>query len=178
MVSDYSAFVNRGIRTAPLLVNRIENNTGEIITTFQPRMNEVISAESSYKMLEMLQAVINEGTGRRLRFRYNFTAQIGGKTGTTNNHSDGWFMGFVPRLVSGCWVGGENRDIHFNEMSTGQGASTALPIWAKYMKKVYADPSLDYSEDEKFNIPEDFEPCNKMESDSIIIENGIDDIFQ
>ena len=178
MVSGYSAFVNRGIRTAPLLVNRIENNTGEIITTFQPRMNEVISAESSYKMLEMLQAVINEGTGRRLRFRYNFTAQIGGKTGTTNNHSDGWFMGFVPRLVSGCWVGGENRDIHFNEMSTGQGASTALPIWAKYMKKVYADPSLDYSEDEKFNIPEDFEPCNKMESDSIIIENGIDDIFQ
>ncbi len=128
-------------------------------------------------MLEMLQAVINEGTGGRLRHKYNMTGPIGGKTGTTNSNSDGWFMGFVPRLVSGCWVGGENRDIHFDEMRMGQGATMALPIWAKYMKKVFADKSLGYDSEEKFNIPDDFQLCDKIENDSTV-ENGIDDIFQ
>ena len=177
MVSAYTAFVNKGIRTAPILVTRIENNAGETVATFRPRLNEVISAESSYKMLEMLQAVINEGTGRRLRFKYQLTGPIGGKTGTTNSNSDGWFIGFVPRLVSGCWVGGENRDIHFDEMRMGQGATMALPIWAKYMKKVFSDKSLGYKGDEQFNIPEDFQLCDKVANDSII-DSGIDDIFQ
>lgn len=177
MVSAYTAFVDNGIRVAPLLVTKIENNEGEVVANFSPRKNEVISAESSYKMLDMLKAVIDQGTGRRLRYRYNFKGEIAGKTGTTNNNSDGWFIGCIPRLVSGCWVGGENRDIHFDKMSMGQGASMALPIWAKFMKKVYADKSLEYTDDEKFNIPDDFEFCRHELNDSIV-ENDIDEIFQ
>lgn len=177
MVSAYTAFVDNGIRVAPLLVTKIENNEGEVVATFNARKNEVISAESSYKMLDMLKAVIDQGTGRRLRYRYKFEGEIAGKTGTTNNNSDGWFIGCVPQLVSGCWVGGENRDIHFDKMSMGQGASMALPIWAKFMKKVYADKSLGYSEDKKFEIPEDFEFCRHELNDSIV-ENDIDEIFQ
>ena len=159
MVGAYTAFPNNGIRTEPLFVTRIEDNEGNIVATFTPKTHEVISKESSYKMIDMMKAVIDEGTGRRLRFRYGFKAEIAGKTGTTNNNSDGWFMGYTPSLVSGCWVGGDDRDIHFTSMSDGQGASMALPIWALYMQKVYADESLGYSQDEKFNIPEDFNPC-------------------
>ena len=107
----------------------------------------------------MLRAVINEGTGGRVRRVYGITADMGGKTGTTQNNSDGWFMGFTPSLVTGCWVGGEERDIHFDNMSDGQGASMALPIWGLYMSKVYADKSLPYSQEETFDIPEDFNPC-------------------
>jgi penicillin-binding protein 1A len=107
----------------------------------------------------MLRAVVDGGTARRLRFRYNLKGELGGKTGTTNKNSDAWFMGVAPRLVSGCWVGGEDRDIHFNTMSMGQGATMALPIFAYYMQKVYADAQLDYSEEERFDIPEHFDPC-------------------
>ena len=110
-------------------------------------------------MIDMMRAVVDQGTGTRLRFRYNFTAPIAGKTGTTNSNSDGWFIGYVPRLVSGCWVGGDDRDIHFDSMRDGQGASMALPVWALYMKKVYADETLGYSQSEKFNVPADFNPC-------------------
>jgi len=178
MVSAYTAFVNKGIRVAPVYVNRIENNEGEVVAEFHPRMNEVISAESSYKMIEMLRAVIDNGTGGRLRYKYNLEGQIGGKTGTTNNNSDAWFMGFVPRLVSGCWVGGEDRDIHFDQMAVGQGAAAALPIWAKYMKMVYADKSLGYSSSERFDVPEDFNSCGEtFEADSVMV-NEINEIFE
>ena len=176
MVSAYTAFVNKGIRVQPLLVTKIENNEGEVVADFNPRMNEVITAESSYKMLDMLQEVINHGTGGRLRYKYKFEGQIGGKTGTTNNNSDGWFMGFVPRLVSGVWVGGEDRDIHFDKMSQGQGATMALPIWANYMKAVYADRSLGYSPKDTFNIPRNFILCGESPSDTI--QEDIDNIFQ
>ena len=177
MVSAYTAFINKGIRVAPLYVTRIENNEGELVAEFHPRMNEVISAESSYKMIEMLRAVIDSGTGGRLRYKYNLEGQVGGKTGTTNDNSDAWFMGFVPRLVSGCWVGGEDRDIHFDQMSVGQGAAAALPIWAKYMKMVYADKSLNYSPLEKFDVPEDFNSCGEtFEADSLM--NDFNEIFE
>ena len=159
MVGAYTAFPNNGIRTEPLFVTRIEDNEGNIVATFSPKTYEVISKESSYKMIDMMKAVIDEGTGRRLRFKYGFTADIAGKTGTTNENADGWFMGYTPSLVSGCWVGGDDRDIHFTSMSDGQGASMALPIWAIYMQKVYADESLGYTQEEIFNIPEDFNPC-------------------
>ena len=159
MVSAYTAFVGKGIRTLPLYVTRIEDNQGNTVATFSAQKNEVISEESSYKMIEMLRAVINEGTGGRIRRIYKITADMGGKTGTTQNNSDGWFMGFTPNLVTGCWVGGEDRDIHFDRMSDGQGASMALPIWGLYMKKVFADKSLPYSQEEKFDVPEDFDPC-------------------
>lgn len=159
MVSAYTAFANRGIRTAPLFVTRIEDNEGNVVATFTPKMDEVISESSAYKMVVMLRAVINEGTGNRVRRLYGITADMGGKTGTTNRNSDGWFMGFTPSLVSGCWVGGEERDIHFDTMRDGQGASMALPVWGLYMQKVYADKTLGYSQDERFDIPDDFEPC-------------------
>ena len=159
MVSGYTAFVNHGIRTAPLYVTRIVDSEGNEVARFEPRMNEVLSDDVAHKMIYMLKAVVDGGTASRLRFRYNFTAELGGKTGTTNKNSDAWFMGICPRLVSGCWVGGDDRDIHFNTMSMGQGATMALPIFAYYMKKVYADDQLDYSQDEKFDIPEGFDPC-------------------
>lgn len=195
MVSAYTAFVGKGIRTAPLFVTRIEDKDGNTVATFTAQKNEVISEESSYKMIEMLRSVINEGTGGRIRRVYKITADMGGKTGTTQNNSDGWFMGFTPSLVTGCWVGGEERDIHFDNMSDGQGASMALPIWGLYMNKVYADKSLPYSQDEKFDIPEGWDACRGFlyttteEGDTIKVENttiaspttvsdGFDDLFQ
>lgn len=178
MVSAYTAFVNKGIRTAPLFVTRIEDNDGNVLATFSPQVNEVISESSAYKMLVMLRAVINEGTGGRVRRLYHITADMGGKTGTTNNNSDGWFMGFTPSLVSGCWVGGEERDIHFDRMADGQGASMALPIWGIYMNKVYADKTLGYSQEEKFDIPDEFDPC-KDKVTELEEENTsrLDDLF-
>ena len=178
MVSAYSAFVNKGIRVAPLFVTRIEDSDGNVISTFAPQMEEVISVSSTYKMLVMLRAVINEGTGGRVR-RYGITADMGGKTGTTNDNSDAWFMGFTPSLVSGCWVGGDERDIHFGKMTYGQGAAAALPIWALYMKKVYDDPTLGYDQQEKFKLPEGFDPCAGSETPDgeVIEEGGLDDLF-
>ena len=164
MASAYTAFVNRGIRCAPLLVTRIEDSHGNVIADFAPRMNEVVSEETSYKMLDMLMAVVDQGTGRRLRYKYNLDGQIAGKTGTTNDNSDGWFVGCVPRLITACWVGGEERSIHFNSTSLGQGAASALPIWAYYMKKIYRDRSLGYSQEEKFDIPK-LAPSSKPVAD-------------
>lgn len=181
MVSAYTAFANRGIRTAPLFVTRIEDNEGNVLANFTPQMDEVISESSAYKMLVMLRAVINEGTGGRVRRLYGITADMGGKTGTTNNNSDGWFMGFTPSLVSGVWVGGEDRDIHFDTMVNGQGAAMALPVWGLYMQKVYKDKSLGYSQEERFNIPEDFDPCKDtlMDNSSSSEDNtGLDAIFE
>lgn len=160
MVSAYTAFVNHGIRAAHMFVTRIEDNEGNVLAQFQPRMNEVISEQSAHKMLYMLRAVVDGGTGGRLRFRYGLKAQIGGKTGTTNNNSDAWFMGLTPRLVSGVWVGGDDRDIHFDSMVWGQGATMALPVFAYYMQSIYKDKTLGYSEDEVFDVPTDFNPCS------------------
>ena len=182
MVSAYTAFPNKGIRVAPLFVTRIEDNEGNIVANFTPEMQEVISEESAHKMLVMLRAVINEGTGGRVR-RLGFNADMGGKTGTTDLHADGWFMGFTPTLVSGCWVGGEDRDIHFDTMTHGQGASMALPIWANYMNKVYADKSLGYDDTDTFELPENYDPCatNSMNNEEEIIvqpsTEGLDDLF-
>lgn len=182
MVSAYTAFANRGIRTAPLFVTRIEDNEGNVLADFTPQMDEVISETSAYKMLVMLRAVINEGTGGRVRRLYGIQADMGGKTGTTNRNSDGWFIGFTPSLVSGAWVGGEERDIHFDTMVDGQGAAMALPIWGLYMQKVYKDKTLGYSETEEFNIPEDFDPCkDPLEKDMLpdeTGERGLDNIFE
>ena len=181
MVSAYTAFPNKGIRVAPLFVTRIEDNDGNVLATFAPEMQEVISVSSAYKMLVMLRAVVNEGTGGRVR-RLGVKADMGGKTGTTNYNADGWFMGFTPSLVSGCWVGGEDRDIHFDTMLHGQGASMALPIWTKYMVKVLGDKSLGYDENETFQLPEGYDPCKddvNLEGDTHIEEpiEGLDELF-
>lgn len=176
MVSAYTTFANHGIRTAPMFVSRIEDNEGNVITNFQPRMNEVISEESANKMLVLLKGVVNGGTAGRLRYKYNFTGEIGGKTGTTNRNSDAWFMGFTPQLVSGCWVGGDDRDIHFDSMRMGQGATMALPIWAYFMKKVYRDKTLPYDPNAKFDLPEGFDGCSHNAEDDM--EYGIEEVYE
>ncbi len=158
MVDAYTTFPNKGIRVEPLYVTRIEDNNGNILATFTPKTHEIISETTSYKMIYMLRNVMDHGTGVRARFRYGLKAPMGGKTGTSQNHSDGWFVGFTPALVSGVWVGGEDRSIHFDNMSAGQGANMALPIWSIYMQKVYADETLGYSAEEQFDVPEWFDP--------------------
>ena len=158
MVDAYTTFPNKGIRVEPLYVTRIEDNNGNILATFTPKTYEIISETTSYKMIYMLRNVMDHGTGVRARFRYGLKVPMGGKTGTSQNHSDGWFVGFTPSLVSGVWVGGEDRSIHFDNMSAGQGANMALPIWSIYMQKVYADEELGYTEEEQFDVPEWFDP--------------------
>ena len=175
MVSAYTTFANHGIRTAPLFVTRIEDNEGNVISKFQPRMNEVISEESANKMLVLLRGVVDGGTAGRLRYKFHMQGEIGGKTGTTNRNSDAWFVGFTPQLVSGCWVGGEDRDIHFDSMRMGQGATMALPIWAYYMKKIYADRTLGYTPMVVFDVPEGYDPCKTDEED---VAGGIDEVYE
>lgn len=156
MVDAYTAFPNKGIRVDPLYVTRIEDANGNVIGNFTPQMHEIFNETTAYKMIYMMQAVVDGGTGSRIRSRYGLTMPMGGKTGTTQNNSDGWFMGYTPSLVSGVWVGGEDRSIHFDSMAEGQGASMALPIWALYMKKVLADHELGYSPTEQFDIPSSY----------------------
>lgn len=183
MVGAYTVFANKGIRVEPLYVTRIEDAYGNTIANFTPQMSEVLTEDASYKMLHMLKSVIDGGTGGRIRFRYGLKAPMGGKTGTTQNNSDGWFMGFTPSLVSGCWVGGEDRSIHFDRLAEGQGASMALPIYGLYMQKVYADKTLGYSQEEDFDIPEIYaNPCDSVhvEDEHPVLPDtgGIDKMFE
>lgn len=158
MVNAYSTFPNKGIRTEPLYVTRIEDSNGNIIGSFTPRTHEIIGETTSYKMLYMMRAVMDQGTGVRVRYKYNVNAPMGGKTGTTQNNSDGWFMCYTPSLVNGAWVGGEDRAVHFDNMAEGQGAAMALPICALYMQKIFADPDLGYDPNEQFDVPKEFNP--------------------
>ncbi len=156
MVDAYTAFPNKGIRVEPQYVARIEDANGNVIANFNAKMHEILSESTAYKMIYMMRAVVDGGTGSRIRNRYGLRMPMAGKTGTTQNNSDGWFMGYTPSLVSGVWVGGEDRSIHFDNIAEGQGASMALPIWAIYMKKVYNDGSLGYSQSENFDVPDTF----------------------
>ena len=176
MASAYTAFVNHGIRASHMFVTRIEDGEGNIISQFAPRMNEVISEESAHKMLYMLKAVVDGGTAGRLRFKYNLKGDLAGKTGTTNRNSDAWFIGLTPTLVNACWVGGDDRDIHFESMSMGQGATMALPIFALYMQKVYQDKQLGYNEDAIFDLPDGYDPCSYVEE--ALDANDIEEIFE
>ncbi len=179
MVSAYTAFVNHGIRAAHMFVTKIEDSEGNVIAQFQPRMNEVISDESANKMLYMLKAVVDGGTASRLRFKYGMTGELAGKTGTTNNNSDAWFMGLTPTLVSGVWVGGDDRDIHFDSMAMGQGATMALPVFALYMQRVYNDKRLGYNEKAVFDMPFDYDPCKMDETGIRDIEGeDIEEVFE
>lgn len=180
MVSAYTAFVNHGIRAAHMFVTKIEDGEGNVVAQFQPRLNEVISDDSANKMLYMLKAVVDGGTAGRLRFKYGMTGELAGKTGTTNNNSDAWFMGLTPTLVSGVWVGGDDRDIHFESMAMGQGATMALPVFAYYMQKVYKDKRLGYNEKAVFDLPPGYDPCQIDESGLEDVDDGedIEEIFE
>lgn len=154
MVGAYSTFANKGVWTEPNYILRIEDKNGVVLQDFVPRKVEAISEETSYLMLNLMQGVTIFGTGARLRgSKYGFTNPIAGKTGTTQNNSDGWFMGITPELVAGAWVGCEDRNVHFRTTQLGQGANTALPIWGLFMKKVLNDPDLNYSKGD-FERPE------------------------
>lgn len=152
MVGAYSTFVNHGVWTEPLYLLRIEDKNGNVIYERQPNIKVALNPQTAYVMTDMLKSVVSEGTGRRLRYRYNFTNPIGGKTGTTQANSDGWFIGITPQLVTGVWTGAEDRAIHFASTSQGEGANSALPIFALYMKSVYADPTLKYTKGD-FEVP-------------------------
>ena len=194
MVAAYGAFANQGIYVKPVMVTRIEDKNGTVLFEATPETSDVLSAESAYVTVKLLEGVTESGSGIRLRHRgaeennpyfgtvvtgypYEFQNPIAGKTGTTQNQSDGWFIGMVPNLVTGVWVGGEDRATHFNSIAYGQGATMALPIWALYMKKLYEDPLLEISIDsfpapKKVNIPLDCELLAKLRH-----QNTADDVI-
>ena len=155
MVGANSTFANQGTYVQPIFVTRIEDKNGKVLEEFVPNTEEVFNEEKAYVMCELMKGVVQYGTGARIRYRYNLTNPIAGKTGTTQNNSDGWFIGFTPDLAAGCWVGGEDRAVHFNTTDQGQGASMALPIWGKFFQKVYADKTIKLSKG-------DFERPSKM----------------
>ena len=142
MVAAYAIYANKGVYHVPLPVYRIEDKYGNVLQEFRSDSREVITENTAYLMCNLLEGVVTEGTGVRLRYKYKLMNPMGGKTGTTQSHSDGWFMGVTPDLVGGVWVGAEDRSIHFQNLANGQGASMALPIWAKFLQKAYADPTL------------------------------------
>lgn len=181
MVAAYSTFANKGLRVDPVFVTRIEDNQGNLIYSATPHRSEVTSEKAYYKILSILLNVVDSGTAASLRGRYGISAQMGGKTGTTNSNSDSWFMGFTPDLVTGVWVGGEERYIHFNTMVLGQGARAALPIYGFYMQKVYADRKLPYSQDTRFEIPADINVCEGEiieDSGDSVVEETTEGIFE
>jgi penicillin-binding protein 1A len=148
MTGAFSTFANKGVHIEPIFITRIEDKQGNVLETFKPKTQEAISEETAYLMLLLMKGVVESGTGARLRGTYKLTNPIAGKTGTTQNNSDGWFMGITPYLVTGVWVGCEDRSVHFRSTALGQGAHMALPVWAKYMLKVYADKSLGIKKDD------------------------------
>ncbi len=144
MTGAMATYANKGVFVEPVFITRIEDKNGNLIESFSPRKEEAMSEETAYLMIELLKGVVESGTGARLRYRYELTNPIAGKTGTTQNNSDGWFIGLTPTLVTGVWVGAEDRAARFRDISLGQGANTSLPIWALYMKKIYEDKELQF----------------------------------
>lgn len=166
MVGAFNTFSNGGIYVSPVYVTRIEDRYGNVISSFHPYESEAISAETAYLMLSLLRNVVDmtgrymgeyySGTANRLRFRYNFTGELAGKTGTTQNQSDGWFIGLAPKLTAAAWVGGEDRSIHFDNLTMGSGTNMALPIYGEFFTRVYADSTLGYTMEDEFLRPVDF----------------------
>lgn len=190
MVGAYNTFANKGMYVEPMMILRIEDKNGTVLSDFTPKTKEVLSEESAYTVVNLLQGVADHGSGVRLRsqyakypdsivsgYPYKFTNPIAGKTGTTQNQSDGWFMGLVPNLTTGVWVGAEDRAAHFADIGRGQGAAMALPIWALYMQKCYADPELGISKD-KFEEPDNLSielDCEKYKSQQEGSENDLEE---
>ncbi len=169
MVGAYGTFANKGVYTRPMYVTRIEDKNGNVISRFTPKIEEVLSEDQAYLMLDLLQGVVLTGSGNRIRRVYNLMNQIGGKTGTTQNHANGWFMGVTPDLVGGVWSGWEDQAIHFETLGEGQGANMALPIFAIFLKKVYSDPQFGIMEASEFERPANFNmelDCDKLKRES------------
>lgn len=157
MVSAFNSFPSRGVQIDPIFVTRIEDNRGNVLSNFAASKREAISEESAYLMVNLMQGVVNEGTAGRLRSVYKLTGQLAGKTGTTNDQSDGWFIGYTPKITAGVWVGAEDRQVHFESLALGGGSNMALPIWGIFMKKVLEDGTLGISSNDVFVKPPGFE---------------------
>ena len=176
MTAAFNTFANYGSYAKPILLMKIEDRTGKVIKEYKPSVHEVLDKQIAQVMLDLMKNVVENGTARAIK-NYGIRAEVAGKTGTTNDHADGWFIGMTPLLTTGIWVGWENRFSHFNSLSLGQGARMALPIWAYYMSDILKDKSLNHSPNEKFNIPErirsQWEDCNSEASlENIFIEGG------
>ena len=153
MVAAYNTFPSKGVYVDPIFVTKIEDSQGNVLSEFNTRQHEAVSEETAYLMANLMQGVVNSGTGSRLRSVYALKGQIGGKTGTTNDNSDGWFIGYTPTITAGIWVGAEDRQVHFQSTALGGGSNAALPIWGRWMKKVLADGTLGISEADTFTAP-------------------------
>jgi penicillin-binding protein 1A len=195
MVGAYSTFANKGVYIKPSLITRIEDKNGTVLYQHVPETRDVLSEEAAYVTISLMEGVTQSGSGQRLRsdwalnipvykdiitgYPWKFTNSIAGKTGTTQNQSDGWFMGVVPNLATGVWVGGEDRSTHFSTIAYGQGASMALPIWANYMRDCYNNETLEISK-EDFSVPEFLSietDCKKWKENQQVIENEYPDEF-
>ena len=177
MVGAYSTYANKGVYTRPVLVTKIVDRSGTVLYNNRNWQVEAISEQTAYLMLSMLQAVVNHGTAYRIRSQYEMTMPIAAKTGTTQNHSDGWFMGVTPDLVGGVWVGGEDRAIHFDGIGMGQGATMALPVWVLFMKKCYADKTLKLSQGD-FEVPADFSFDLSCKEDRVPTEEEMEHLIE
>ena len=180
MVGAYNTFPSKGVFVEPIFVLRIEDKAGNVLANFTPKKREAISEQTAYLMVNLMQGVINEGTANRLRWKYIPEGAIAGKTGTTNDQADGWFIGYVPKLTAGVWVGAEDRQVHFEGLALGGGSNMALPIWGIFMKKVLADPSLGISKKDAFVAPGTYPEglnCNGADDDMLTGSTESDPFF-
>ena len=153
MVGAYNTYPSRGVHVDPIFVTRIEDNMGNVLSEFNARKREAISEQTAYLMVNLMQGVVNDGTAVRLRWKYGIDGELAGKTGTTNDQADGWFIGYTPKLTAGVWVGAEDRQVHFESLALGGGSNMALPVWGIFMNKVLKDGTLGISEQDKFIAP-------------------------
>ena len=167
MLGAYSMFPGGGMNTQPFFINRIEDKNGMLVKNFAPVQKEVVNANTAFKMIKMMREVVDHGTGARMRFRYNITNDVAGKTGTTSNQADAWFIGYCPQLIAGAWVGCDDREFRFRSEALGQGAAAALPIWALFMRRVYADKSLNIDPAKRFKQPDGFDDCDSNDPNSV-----------
>ena len=182
MVAAYNSFPSRGVYVSPIFVTRIEDSMGNVLGEFNNKKKEAISDYTAYLMANLMQGVVNSGTGVRLRTKYGLKGEIAGKTGTTNDQSDGWFIGYTPSLTAGVWVGAEDRQVHFESLSLGGGSNMALPIWGIFMQKVLQDGTLGVYETDRFVKPMGIElnlNCDGSDSDALVAsEDEEEDFFE
>jgi penicillin-binding protein 1A len=180
MVSAYNTFPSKGVYVEPIFVTRIEDSMGNVLGEFNNKKKEAISNYTAYLMANLMQGVVNSGTGVRLRAKYALKGEIAGKTGTTNDQSDGWFIGYTPSLTAGVWVGAEDRQVHFESLSLGGGSNMALPIWGIFMQKVLEDGTLGVYETDRFVKPMGMEldlNCDGSDADAMVRAEEEEDYF-
>jgi penicillin-binding protein 1A len=180
MVSAYNTFPSRGVNISPMMVTRIEDNNGNVLGNFAPRKRESISEATAYLMVNLMQGVVNEGTAGRLKWKYGMSGEVAGKTGTTNDQSDGWFIGYTPKLTAGAWVGAEDRQVHFESLALGGGSNMALPIWGLFMQKVIKDGTLGITHDDRFLAPPGLVlnlNCDGSDADATASASHSDEMF-